>query len=184
MEKYCFGIDIGGTTTKCGLFTIDGTLLDKWEIVTNTENAGERILPDAAEAVLGKICEKGICKEDVVGIGVGVPGPVKEDGSLAVAVNLHWGYHHVVDEMESLTGIRTKAGNDANVATLGEMWKGGGAGYDNVLLITLGTGVGSGIIVNGKIVTGAHGAAGEIGHAHVEDNIKEPCNCGNYGCLE
>lgn len=184
MKNYCFGIDVGGTTVKCGVFKTDGTLLDKWEITTNVENNGERILPDVAETVLGKISDMGIDKEDIAGIGIGVPGPVKEDGSLVAAVNLHWGYHNIVKEMEELTGIPTKAGNDANVAALGEMWKGGGAGYQNLLMVTLGTGVGGGIVMNGKIVTGSHGAAAEIGHAHVEDRITEPCNCGNCGCLE
>lgn len=184
MKNYCFGIDVGGTTVKCGVFKIDGTLVDKWEITTNVENNGEHILPDVAEAVLGKISDMGIDKDDVAGIGIGVPGPVKEDGSLVAAVNLHWGYHNIVKEMEELTGIPTKAGNDANVAALGEMWKGGGAGYQNVLMVTLGTGVGGGIVMNGKIVTGSHGAAAEIGHAHVDDSITDPCNCGNCGCLE
>lgn len=184
MKKYCFGIDVGGTTVKCGFFKTDGTLVDKWEIVTNTTCGGERILPDIAETVFNKLKEKGISTDEVEGIGIGVPGPVKEDGSLDGAVNLHWGYHHIVNEMQELTGLKTKAGNDANVAALGEMWKGGGAGHPNVMMVTLGTGVGGGMIVNGKIVTGAHGAAGEIGHAHVDDNITDPCNCGNRGCLE
>ncbi|MCI5700452.1 MAG: ROK family glucokinase [Lachnospiraceae bacterium] len=184
MKNYCFGIDVGGTTVKCGFFKTDGTLLDKWEIVTNISCGGERILPDVAEAVLAKLEEKGVSKDDVAGIGIGVPGPVKEDGTLEGAVNLHWGYHDIVNEMGELTGLPTKAGNDANVAALGEMWKGGGSGHPNVMMVTLGTGVGGGMIVNGKIITGAHGAAGEIGHAHVEDNITDPCNCGNRGCLE
>lgn len=184
MKNYCFGIDVGGTTVKCGLFKTDGTLVDKWEIVTNTANGGEKILPDVADTIKAKIAESGIAVDDIAGIGIGVPGPVKEDGTLDGAVNLHWGFHDIVKEMEEMTGLSTKAGNDANVAALGEMWKGGGAGYPNVLMVTLGTGVGGGIIVNGKIITGAHGAAGEIGHAHVDDSITEPCNCGNRGCLE
>lgn len=184
MKNYCFGIDVGGTTVKCGVFKTDGTLLDKWEIKSNVDNHGERILPDVAEAVLGKMKDMGIAKDDVAGIGIGVPGPVKEDGSLVAAVNLHWGFHNIVKEMEALTGIPTKAGNDANVAALGEMWTGGAVGYENVLMVTLGTGVGGGIVMNGKIVTGFHGAAAEIGHAHVDDSITDPCNCGNCGCLE
>lgn len=184
MKNYCFGIDVGGTTVKCGVFKTDGTLIDKWEIKSKVENNGERILPDVAETILSKISDMGIDKDDIAGIGIGVPGPVKEDGSLAGAVNLHWGYHNIVKEMEEMTGISTKAGNDANVAALGEMWKGGGLGYQNVLMVTLGTGVGGGIVMNGKIVTGFHGAAAEIGHAHVDDSITDPCNCGNCGCLE
>lgn len=184
MANYCFGIDVGGTTVKCGLFQTDGTLLEKWEITTNIENAGEHILPDVAKTVLDKMEEKGIAKEDVAGIGIGVPGPVKSDGTLECAVNLHWGFHNITKEVTDLTGIPVKAGNDANVAALGEMWQGGGAGYTNLIMVTLGTGVGGGIIVDGQVVSGAHGAGGEIGHAHVEDNIKDPCNCGNCGCLE
>lgn len=182
---YCFGIDIGGTTVKCGLFTTEGELLEKWEIKTHTEDQGKQILPDVAATVKAKIEEKGIVKADVVGVGVGVPGPVIREREVAVAVNLHWGRTMVADELEGLLGgISVKVGNDANVAALGEMWKGGGEGTSNLVMATLGTGVGGGIIVDGKIVTGAHGAGGEIGHANVENDENEHCNCGNVGCLE
>ena len=184
MKKYCFGIDVGGTTIKCGLFTTDGDVLEKWEIPTRTEENGKNILPDVALAVRMKLTEKDIPAEEVAGIGIGVPGPVDENGEVPVAVNLHWGRVNIVEEMEKLTGIHTKAGNDANVAALGEMWKGGGVGYKNLIMVTLGTGVGGGIILNEKILPGSHGAGGEIGHAHVDDTITEPCNCGNCGCLE
>lgn len=184
MKKYCFGIDIGGTSVKCGLFDVKGEVLDKWEIQTRTENNGINILPDVADSIANKIMEKRLDREEIVGVGIGVPGPVNEEGEISCAVNLHWGYLHLVDQMERLTGLTVKAGNDANVAALGEMWKGGGAGYHNVILITLGTGVGGGIINNGQIVTGSNGAGGEIGHAHVDDSIEETCNCGNKGCLE
>ncbi len=183
MSSYCFGIDVGGTTVKCGLFKTDGTLVDKWEIVTRTEEAGKNILPDIAATVMEKIKAEGIEKADVAGIGVGIPGPVK-DGKVPVAVNLHWGETDIEGILGGLTGLPVRAGNDANVAALGEMWKGGAEGYDNVIVVTLGTGVGGGIIVGGKIVEGAHGAGGEIGHAHVDDSITDPCNCGNCGCLE
>ena len=184
MEKYVFGIDIGGTTVKCGLFTVKGELLEKWEIPTRTENNGAAILPDVADTVLKKIQEKGLAKEEIAGIGIGVPGPVNEQGEVPGAVNLHWGYVNLAGDMEKMTGLRVKAGNDANVAALGEMWKGGGAGCQSIVMVTLGTGVGGGIINNGKIVTGAHGAGGEIGHIHVTDDVECNCNCGNYGCLE
>ena len=128
MEKYVFGIDIGGTTVKCGLFTVKGELLEKWEIPTRTENNGAAILPDVADTVLKKIQEKGLAKEEIAGIGIGVPGPVNEQGEVPGAVNLHWGYVNLAGDMEKMTGLRVKAGNDANVAALGEMWKGGGAG--------------------------------------------------------
>ena len=184
MEKYVFGIDIGGTTVKCGLFTVKGELLEKWEIPTRTENNGAAILPDVADTVLKKIQEKGLAKEEIAGIGIGVPGPVNEQGEVPGAVNLHWGYVNLAGDMEKMTGVRVKAGNDANVEALGEMWKGGGAGCQSIVMVTLGTGVGGGIINNGKIVTGAHGAGGEIGHIHVTDDVECNCNCGNHGCLE
>ena len=178
MGTYCFGIDVGGTTVKCGLFSTDGTLVEKWEIPTRKENNGDQILPDVAAAVNAKIEERGISKDDVEGVGIGVPGPVNSKGEVPRAVNLYWGYKDVVGEMEKLTGLRAKAGNDANVAALGEAWKGAAAGSSDVIMVTLGTGVGGGIIIDGKIVTGHHGAGGEIGHE------TESCNCGNKGCLE
>ncbi len=184
MKKYCFGIDVGGTTVKCGLFTVTGEVLDKWEIKTRTEDNGVNILPDVAETIQQKMAEKNIEKDLVAGIGIGVPGPVNDAGEVPCAVNLHWGYVNIAGDMERLTGLPVKAGNDANVAALGELWKGGGVGYHSMIMVTLGTGVGGGIIINDKIVAGSHGAGGEIGHAHVDDSITDPCNCGNYGCLE
>ncbi len=145
---------------------------------------GEEILPDIAKTILAKMEEKKIAKEDVAGVGIGIPGPVDENGEIACAVNLHWGRKNIEKELAELTGLVVKAGNDANVAALGEMWKGGGQGSKNLILVTLGTGVGGGIIVNEKMVTGAHGAGGEIGHASVEMEEEEACNCGNKGCLE
>jgi len=184
MDKVCFGIDVGGTTVKMGLFTLDGQVLDKWEIVTRTENNGENILPDIAKSIEAKLQEKSIDKKDVIGAGIGVPGPVKADGTILKAANLGWGVFNIATTLEELTGLKIKANNDANVAALGEMWQGGGRGYQNVVLITLGTGVGGGIIVNGEIVTGTNGAGGEVGHIHVEDSETETCGCGKKGCLE
>lgn len=184
MKKYCFGIDVGGTTVKCGLFSEEGVLLDKWEIDTRTEDNGSHVLPDVAETILKKLGEKDIPKENVLGIGIGIPGPVNENGCVPCVVNLHWGFVDVEGELKELTGIPVKAGNDANVAALGEAWKGGGAGVRSMIMVTLGTGVGGGIIIDGKIVPGFHGAGGEIGHVHVDDSITDPCNCGNCGCLE
>lgn len=186
MAVYCFGIDIGGTTIKCGLFLTDGHLEEKWEVKTRTEEEGKFILPDVAETILKKMAEKGISKEQVTGVGVGVPGPVVKERNVTVAVNIHWGFTPLADRLEELLGggMLVKVGNDANVAALGEMWKGGGEGANSLIMATLGTGVGGGIIVDGKIVTGVHGAGGEIGHACVEPNETETCNCGNKGCLE
>lgn len=184
MKTYCFGIDVGGTSVKLGLFRTDGTLLEKWEIPTRTCEEGVHIIPDIAAEVLGKITERNIDKADIQGVGIGVPGPVNDAGEVLGAVNLHWGQKNLIHEMEELLGLPVKAGNDANVAALGEMWQGAARGCKNLIMVTLGTGVGGGIIVNGKIIAGAHGAAGEIGHANVEPGEKDRCNCGNHGCLE
>lgn len=184
MQKYCFGIDVGGTTVKMGLFQTDGTLLDKWEIPTRTENQGEAILPDIASAALAKLEEKGIAKEEVAGIGIGVPGPINAEGIVPHTANLGWGYKEVTKELTALTGLPSKGGNDANVAALGEMWKGAAAGRKNGVMVTLGTGVGGGIVLNGQILVGTNGAGGEIGHIHVADDIPGECGCGNHGCLE
>ena len=184
MGTYCFGIDVGGTTVKCGLFRTDGTLVEKWEIPTRKENNGDQILPDVAAAVNAKMEEKGISKEEVEGVGIGVPGPVNSKGEVSRAVNLFWGYKNVVGEMEELTGLHAEAGNDANVAALGEAWKGAAAGSSDVIMVTLGTGVGGGIIINGKILTGENGAGGEIGHMCVNLEETDTCGCGGHGCLE
>ena len=184
MNKSCFGVDLGGTTVKLGLFQPDGTLSDKWEIATRKEESGRFILEDIAQAIHSKMEEKKIMKADIGGIGIGVPGPVDSQGIIHQAANLGWGTFNIESTLQELTGIPVKAGNDANVAALGEMWKGGGRGFKNLVAVTLGTGVGGGIIVNGTILAGATGAAGEIGHIHVEDAETEACGCGNTGCLE
>lgn len=184
MKKYAFGVDIGGTTCKVGFFETSGNLLDKWEIKTNTENGGASILSDVAKAVDNKLAQEGISKTDVQGIGVGVPGPVNGEGVVSCCVNLGWGIVNVEEELTALTGMKVKVGNDANVAALGEMWQGGAKGCRDVVMVTLGTGVGGGIIVDGKMVAGFNGAGGEIGHITVNNEEIEPCNCGQYGCLE
>lgn len=185
MEKYCFGVDLGGTTVKMGLFKPDGELVDKWEIPTVKDNGGSKILPDIAASILNKMKEKGVEKDNVIGVGIGVPGPVDPNGICNKAVNLGW--EDKIDlegEMKKLTGLYVKGGNDANVAALGEAWKGGAEGYSDVVVVTLGTGIGGGIIVQGKMLVGANGAGGEIGHIHVVDDEEEACGCSNHGCLE
>ena len=177
MFKYCFGVDLGGTTVKMGLLTIEGELLDKWEIPTRKEHNGSLILPDIAESIKGKLTEKKIETEDVVGIGIGAPGPIDADGVVHKAANLGWDVFNIAQTLEGLSGLPVKAGNDANVAALGEMWKGGGAGHKNLVAVTLGTGVGGGIIINGEILTGATGAGGEIGHIHMDDNQIGRASC-------
>ena len=183
MAKYIYGIDIGGTTVKMGLFDEKGDMLEKWEIVTRKENNGENILPDIVKSIKEKNSEKSIETDDILGIGMGVPGPITEDGRVLKCANLGWGIFSVADEMSK--GVKkVKVGNDANVAALGEQWRGGGRGFDNIVMVTLGTGVGGGIIMNGKILTGENGAAGEIGHITVNPKETLTCGCGCKGCLE
>lgn len=185
MSKYAFGVDIGGTTVKLGLFGSDGRLLDKWEIVTVKDDGGKKILPDVAESICAKIRERNIDKSDITGIGIGAPGAVDDEGTAVNgAVNLGWDVFNIPEVMKSYIDVPIKAANDANAAAYGEMWQGGGKGCDNMVAVTLGTGIGGGIIVNGRLVTGEYGAGGEIGHIHIEDNEQESCGCKNKGCLE
>lgn len=185
MEKRCFGVDIGGTTVKMGLFTVDGKVTDKWEIPTRKEENGKYILEDIAKSVKERMQRDTLTLEDIAGLGIGVPGPVKEDGTVLKCANLGWGVFNVAETVRELTGIENvKVGNDANVAALGEMWQGGGKGYNNLVMVTLGTGVGGGVILDQKIIAGKHGLGGEIGHIHVRDDEWEHCNCGGVGCLE
>jgi len=186
MQRYAFGVDIGGTTVKMGLFSSDGLLLEKWEIPTVTENNGEAILPDVADSISKKMSEKGIAPEQVDGIGLGVPGPVDSENVVHRCVNLGWGVFDLKAKMnELLPSIpNVAAGNDANVAALGELWLGGGKGYNSAVMFTLGTGVGGGVVIGGRIVAGANGGGGEVGHIVVNTAETVPCNCGKCGCLE
>ncbi len=187
MSKYAFGVDVGGTTVKLGLFNDEGQVLDKWEIPTVKDNGGEKVLPDIAASIKNKMQEKNITAADLVGVGIGAPGAVNADGFMVNgAVNIGWGSFDLAETLkkELDLDVTVKAGNDANVAALGEMWQGGGKGYSNLVAVTLGTGVGGGIIIDGRILTGTNGAGGEIGHIHMEDNETEACGCKNKGCLE
>lgn len=184
MEQYVFGADIGGTTVKLGLFTQAGEKKDVREIPTRTENGGAQILPDIADAIRGTMTEYGIGQSEVCGIGMGAPGPVDANGWIDHAVNLGWGKMNLKESLRQLTGLPVAVGNDANVAAFGEAWKGSGSGCRNLLMVTLGTGIGGGIVADGKILTGASGAGGEIGHIHLEDGEEEACNCGSRGCFE
>lgn len=184
MKKYAVGVDIGGTTVKLGIFNIDGSLISKFEIPTRKENGGKLILGDIAKALDDYFLKNDIDKSLIAGVGMGVPGPVKEDGVVVKCVNLGWGIFNVEEELSKLLNLKVKAANDANIAALGEMWQGGGKGHQNVVMVTLGTGVGGGVIIDGKIISGNNGAAGEIGHIKVEKNESRTCGCGNKGCLE
>ncbi len=194
MGKNIFGVDVGGTTIKMGLFTEDGALTDEWEIPTRTENDGAGILPDIAKSLRDAAARHGLafgCPDDtepaaerVAGIGIGVPGPVDADGIVHTCPNLGWGTFAVAQALEDVTGLPAAAANDANAAALGEMWMGGGKGFSDMFLVTLGTGVGGSLIAGGRIVHGFHGIAGEIGHICVNENEEEACGCGKHGCLE
>ena len=184
-KKYAFGVDIGGTTVKIGFFTLKGKLLNTWEIPTDRDFEGDNILPDIAESIREHLEKAESSFDEVAGIGMGVPGPVLGDGTINKCVNLGWGVLDASGRMSELCdGAFVRCGNDANVAALGEMWQGGGRGYANIVMVTLGTGVGGGVIVNGRIVSGAFGAGGEIGHIKVRDDEPEACGCGKHGCLE
>lgn len=185
MGEYAFGVDVGGTTVKMGLFSKAGFVLEKWEIPTVKDNNGAAVLPDVAESILNKMQEKSISMEDIAGIGVGVPGAVDGEGTLVGgAVNIGWGVFNIPKVLNAYLNVPVRAANDANAAAFGEMWQGGGKGYSNMVAVTLGTGVGGGIIINGNILTGTTGAAGEIGHIHIQDDEPELCGCKNRGCLE
>ncbi|MCI8949370.1 MAG: ROK family glucokinase [Lachnospiraceae bacterium] len=185
MKKKCIGVDIGGTTVKIGIFEVDGTLLEKWEVPTRKEEQGRFILSDVAASILDRLEKMGIELDQVAGAGLGVPGPVRADGHVEVCVNLGWKDVNPKQELSGLLkGIPVSIGNDANVAALGEMWQGGGKGYQDIVMVTLGTGVGGGVIIDEKIIAGRHGLGGEIGHIHVRDEEREHCNCGGVGCLE
>ena len=184
MKKYVFGIDVGGTTIKCGLFSSKGEILESWEIVTNKADNGDHIISDIAATIQSKCEEKGINMDEVEGVGVGVPGPVDNSGLVKVAVNLGWSNRDVKTELEALVHIPVAVGNDANVAALGELWLGAAAGAKDAIMFTLGTGVGGGVIVDSKVVAGVHGAGGEIGHISVVLEDGNQCNCGKTGCLE
>ena len=166
MSQYVFGVDIGGTTVKMGLFDVAGNVLEKWEIVTRTEGYGSHILPDIAESILDKMGDKQIAKESVAGVGIGAPGPIDKDGVVYKAANLGWGVFSIKETLGDLIHMPVMAGNDANVAALGEMWKGGGTGHQNIVVVTLGTGVGGGIIIDGRMLTGA-----KIGRASCRERV-------------
>lgn len=184
-EKCCFGVDVGGTTVKIGCFDKEGHLISKWEIPTRKESQGKYILPDVAESLKKRMEMDGIELENVQGIGIGVPGPVLANGTVERCVNLGWGHTDMKGILRQyFPGVDIEAGNDANVAALGEVWRGAGRGKKNAVMVTLGTGVGGGVVIDGKIVSGVHGMGGEIGHIHIRDEDQDTCNCGGHGCLE
>ena len=182
--RFGFGVDLGGTTVKIAYFDENGTMLTKWEIPTVTSGGGSQILPDIAASIRQFIAQKTINPADIIGVGIGVPGPVNGKGIVNKCVNLGWGVFNIAEDLSRLVGFPVKAGNDANVAALGEYWKGGGKDCDNMVFVTLGTGVGGGIVVEGNLLHGTHGSGAEIGHMVLNREETEHCGCGKCGCVE
>ena len=182
---YYFGVDIGGTTVKIGLLNEKEKLVDKWEIKTNTENNGASILKDVADSIKGYSEEKKISKEQIKGIGFGVPGPIVGT-YVKKCVNLGWENTDVKEEFLKHIDFEPNIVvlNDANAAAYGETMKGSTGKHQNAVMLTLGTGVGGSIVVNGFPIIGVNGAAGEFGHARVDNIYNFRCGCGRFGCLE
>lgn len=184
MGNSIVGVDVGGTTVKIGIISEEGNILDKWEIPTNKADNGAFILTDIWNSINEKITTKQLQKDEITGIGVGAPGFIEEEtGNVYEAVNIGWKDIEMARELKDISGLPVFVQNDANIAVLGENWKGAGNQAKNLIAITLGTGVGGGIIANGSILNGENGTAGEIGHVTVEPE-GYPCNCGRNGCLE
>ncbi|WP_026566003.1 ROK family glucokinase [Bacillus sp. UNC41MFS5] len=184
-ERWLVGVDIGGTTIKLAFISLQGDIIYSWEIDTDISNKGKHIPESIARSIDQKLEELNQTKNQLVAIGVGAPGPVnEEDGSVEVAVNLGWERFQLQTILERETSLPVVVDNDANIAAIGEMWKGAGKGAKNLICVTLGTGVGGGIIVNGEVVHGVNGAGGEIGHITSVPRDGSPCNCGKSGCLE
>lgn len=184
--KWCFGADVGGTTVKLGIVKEDGSIVEQWQIPTRTENGGCNILGDIAASIKEHmVAHAELDQADCAGVGMGVPGPVEADGYVEVCVNLGWKDLNPAALLSGLLGgLPVKAGNDANVAALGEQWMGSGKGADSLMFFTLGTGVGGGLIIDGKIVAGSKGMGAEVGHITVNEAEEDACNCKNHGCLE
>lgn len=185
MDKKLIGIDLGGTTVKFAILTLDGDVQQKWSIETNILDEGRHIVPDIIESINHRISLYEMKHDDFVGIGMGTPGSVNiKKGTVVGAYNLNWTKtQNVKTQIEEATGIPFVLDNDANVAALGERWKGAGENNPDVIFITLGTGVGGGIIAEGNLLHGVNGCAGEIGHVTVDPGGFE-CTCGKRGCLE
>lgn len=185
MEKWLVGVDLGGTTIKIALITLDGHIVEKWEIPTNIEEDGKHIVSDIAQSIDGKLDQLSEKREKLAAIGMGAPGFIDmKTGFIYHAVNIGWRNYALKDELEKATGLSVTVDNDANIAAIGEMWRGAGDGEGNLLMVTLGTGVGGGIIVNGHIMHGTNGMAGEIGHITSIPEGGASCNCGKSGCIE
>ena len=185
LDKKVIGIDLGGTTAKIGILSQSGDILSKWELSTDISEEGTKIVPNIIQSIKAYLDSEKLSSEDFLGIGMGTPGTVnRKNGTVIGAFNLNWkSLQPIREQFESSTGIPFFLDNDANVAALGEQWKGAGNNEKNVSFITLGTGVGGGLVTDGTLIHGAVDAAGEVGHITVEPGGYE-CTCGKKGCLE
>ncbi|MCD7033113.1 ROK family glucokinase [Metabacillus sp. GX 13764] len=182
-DQWLVGVDLGGTTIKIAFISLYGEIIVKWEIPT--DKTGKSITTDIAKAIDAKLEELGETKEKLAAVGMGAPGPVNlATGLVYETVNLGWKNYALKDHLEMETGLPAVIDNDANMAAIGEMWKGAGDGSNDIIMVTLGTGVGGGIISNGDVVHGVNGAGGEIGHITSIPEGGAQCNCGKKGCLE
>ncbi|HEM3660436.1 TPA: ROK family glucokinase [Streptococcus suis] len=186
MSKKIIGIDLGGTSVKLAILTTDGEIQEKWSIKTNILDDGSHIVPDIIDSIKQRFETHGLTKDDFLGVGMGSPGVVdSEAGTVIGAYNLNWKTLQLVkDQFESALGLPFFIDNDANVAALGEQWVGAGNNNPNVVFMTLGTGVGGGVIAAGNLIRGVKGAGGELGHITVDFDEPFACTCGKKGCLE
>lgn len=183
-QAYAYGVDIGGTSVKMGLFSAQKGLLEKWQLPSRADGNSAAMLTEIAGSLQKCAAANGLRRADILGAGVGAPGPVDERGVVYGCVNLGWGTVALKDALEALCGFNVRAENDANAAALGERWRGAAKGCDSMVLLTLGTGVGGAVILGGTLLRGAHGCAGEVGHIGVCSDEVTPCSCGARGCLE
>lgn len=185
MAKSLIGIDLGGTTTKIAFVSHEGDITQKWSIPTDISDEGKHIVPNIIASLKKTMTDSGYTKDQFMGIGMGTPGAVDiENGTVIGAYNLNWKTtQHVRDEIQAAIGLQLVLENDANVASLGEFWKGAGEKDEDVIFVTLGTGVGGGVIAGGRLLHGVNGGAGELGHITVQPN-GYLCTCGKRGCLE
>jgi glucokinase len=185
MGKWLVGVDLGGTTIKIAFITLDGHIVEKWEIPTNINEDGKSIVKDIAQSIKNQLAQLSETEEKLLAIGMGAPGFIDmKTGFIYHAVNIGWKNYPLKEELERETGLSAIIDNDANIAAIGEMWRGAGDGEGNLLMVTLGTGVGGGILVNGHIMHGTNGMAGEIGHITSIPEGGAACNCGKTGCIE
>ncbi|MBF0775545.1 glucokinase [Streptococcus azizii] len=186
MAKKIIGIDLGGTSVKFAILTEQGDIQEKWSIKTNILDEGSHIVPDIIDSITHHFETHQLTKDDFLGIGMGSPGVVdSKAGTVIGAYNLNWKtLQPVKEQIETAIGLPFFIDNDANVAALGEQWVGAGSNNPDVVFMTLGTGVGGGVIADGNLIHGFGGAGGELGHITVDFEDPITCTCGKKGCLE